>query len=366
MKKTGEPFFVADGVCPSVADDGSLLYLTSPEIGKDRERRLVKIDNEGNATPIPDGGKEARIMRPEVSLSSDERFGLVSLLEPEQESGSIYRVDLENGIYLRLTSTTRGVVDSNPVWHPIDLNRVVFMRRSNLSGTRIMSIRVGDAPSAAVEFLDDTLDPRTMEFSISEDGEYLVYGDPSGGGDARSALCISLEKNGEPFKIVGPATTSVARPRISPDGLLLTYSVHEPVLTRFPSGEGYWQVPLPPSGASARPVPARAFWGKDGANLQLFCLDHDDVLHRVSVAFDEDSSEPEFGKFENLFDLRELGFEPLHPPLDPSQDGSWFLAALPVDVDQSANSEGSAQKAILVDNWFSEFKDVSPKTVATE
>ena len=352
LETTGEePFKVADGLAASTARDGALLYITGSPTGN-VAGRLVWIDGEtGEVEPI---STREQHMHSIVSLSPDdaESRALVSVEDIQSRTNSIWVHELDSGRASRVTYPPEGMRDVYPTWHP-DGEHLFFLRVDSNSGDLnpiIMKGRI-DGTGKTEEIVQG------LSFSVSADGQYLAYDYLKDygirGGTSRGIAYISpLEAGGEP-QLLREREAADREPEISPDGGLLAFSSTESgrselYLTRFPSGEGRWQVSL--NGGT------RSFWGKDPANQTLYYLNAGGfVMFRVTVKWDEQNEEPEIGTPQRLFSTLQLGLEP-YSHTDPTRDGKRLLAVQRADFKQGeSNKEGG--KVVLVQNWLSEFKN---------
>lgn len=345
-----EAFFVADGRWPSVANDGSLLYTSFPKATS----RLVWIDRAGKIEPI-----ENELRQPpwaSVSLSPDEKQALVSIEKDRvNRSGAIWLVDLETGMRTSVTNETEGIFDSDPAWHP-NGQHVLFKRENFLTRESTIMKSLPDEPGTASALLRDlsylpSVSGRSLHFSISSDGRNLAYDFPKSEQDGKADIAYVTLTDDRTREILRDTEISEKRPQISPDGRLLAYTDEsgEFWVTRFPSQERGRRVDI---NLENRPSngPSVCFWGKDKSNLSLYCLDRNNIMHRVTVKFEDDMSHPVL-KTNRLFDLSQLRLESSLDsdcqPIDVSRDGERFLAVQRVVDEESV-------KPIIVQNWYSE------------
>ena len=338
-----KPFKIADGYVPSVAADGTLLYLVGGSLLAN-QKRLVWIDENGNVEPI---ATREQLIFWRLSLSpGDESRALVGAVDPD--AGSIWVHNLLRGDVARVTFPPQGASDALPVWHPDGVH--LLFQRNSVDGLKIMMGRV-DGAGEPEEIVTGA------SFSLSTDGKYLVYNFRSEGRQDFDLAYITLDEQIQPHVLRN--TPSIERaPSISPDGRLLAYTSnesgdYETYLTRFPSGEGRWSVSL--AGATLN------FWGKDPTNQLFYYLDSTgEVLYQVTVNFGDEDTEPEIGDPQRLFNLPELGLD-RYSRFDPSRDGGRFLAAQKADFGQQADKDDHGQGVVLVQNWASEFREKQDK-----
>ena len=114
-------------------------------------------------------------------------------------------------------------------------------------------------------------------------------------------------------------------------------------MTRFPSGEGEWQI----SGLAS----TRVFWDNHGEILNLYSYNtHGSSLHSTQVILPENYGEPEFGNTIELFSVNDTYLHHF-AKVAPGKDGQRFLAA------QEANYLEKIQRRIIIHlNWFREFE----------
>ena len=145
----------------------------------------------------------------------------------------------------------------------------------------------------------------------------------------------------EEFLRVQPAP-DIDEARFSPDGRLVAYATDDPgqpevFLTRFPSGEGRWQV----SQEGAR----RPRWAAKAGALYYIAGGGPSRRSLVEVKVDP-AQDPPVGASTKLFDIdpRWLRFGEM--PYDVAADGSRFLMAR-----EAAGDEQRPSRMILVQNW---------------
>ena len=131
-------------------------------------------------------------------------------------------------------------------------------------------------------------------------------------------------------------------PHISPDGRVLAYSSDESgrdevYLTRFPSGEGKWQVSVDGGNTPA--------WSSAGD--ELFFLDGTTVK-QLDVTLDPG---PRLGTPRTLFDTAASGLNVLgHSRYEVSQDGQRFLMV------RNVQAEGVAPGVVIHYDWEATFR----------
>ena len=227
---TGEPFVITtDGSFPSVSDDGTLLYVRGASSGM---RQLVWVDRDGTIGDAV-GPEQSGISAPALSPDGSR----VAVMAQDGEVGNIWVYDVARGTRTRLTFGS--ATDWDPTWTP-DGKEVVFWEGS----TRALSRKAADGAGDSSRLMErDLVDSGVPSFSA--DGRWMVFwAKPSA--QAQDVWALDLEGDGTAVPILESASIEDG-PRISPDGRFLAYASDESgkrevYLTRFPSGEGKWQV----------------------------------------------------------------------------------------------------------------------------
>jgi eukaryotic-like serine/threonine-protein kinase len=227
-------FLVAPGAGQeSASNDGSLLYSlasTTPH-----EHEMVWVDRQGRTVGQIGSAQPALVG---VSLSPDEQS--VAFLAQVGDTSEVWVRDIATGQDTRLTFDT--VNQLRPNWFP-DGRKVIYREDQRITAERIVS-RVADGSAEPVELLTG-LNP-----DVSPDGRFLVYLLGQQGSPRLRVAPLSAEGipgAGAPFFKRTPEP-AVSNARLSPDGRLLAYGEQQPggsteiFITKFPSGEGRWQV----------------------------------------------------------------------------------------------------------------------------
>ncbi len=324
LEITGEPFLVArDGGMPSVAADGSLLYVWKEQSAPSQ---LVWIDREG--IEVGNLGPPMTAIR-EPRISPDGR--LVALMGQESEMWDIWILDVERGIRSRLTFTP--AMDWNPAWSA-DSRQVFFWD----GGTQAITIKPADGSSAARRVVQEEF-PDSGLPSPSRDGKTLLFWvrNPQSKGDLYT---MSLEGGSAPEPwLQSPFMED--EPALSPDARYVSYSSDESgrkeiYLTRFPGGDGRWQVSVEGGGYSC--------WDPRGG--RLYYLQGRDMME-VEIS---SGSAPDLGSPRRLFSLPWITPENWwNNRFSLSPDGSRFLFS------KSLEAEGEEPRLVLVRNWVREF-----------
>jgi len=258
-----------------------------------------------------------------ASVSLSPAGDRVAVSSHEGENWDVWIHDVARGTKSRLTF--EDVEQWGPRWSP-DGSRIVYM-----SGNKI-ELRAADGSGEPVELAEG------RSASFSPDGKWIAYGS-TGEDDVPKIWRLSLEGGAEPEVVVG-GHAGAWLPSVSPDGRFLAYESDESgrdeaYLTRFPGGEGKWQVSVD---GGNRPI-----WSRSGAEIYFR---NEGTLMAVSVDLD---SSPRLGSPEVLFDSRALGLDLWPGSYDADTTGSRFLTVKNLDQDESKD------QIVVVTNWFSDF-----------
>jgi len=310
---TGEPFLIGRGTDPTVARDGTLLFIGEPEA---LARQLAWF--------TMDGRLGATIAEPQdwiegVALSPDGRRLVASA------SDGLWAYDLSSGARSRLTTAR---TDITPQW--IGTTGQLTFVRSASSGPELM-IKRAVAGGEERRIAENARFP-----TVTENGRRLVFNIRKPGETAWDVAWLDVQKPSE-IHTLGGAHLGARFPAVSPDGRLVAYisgeiGRDEVFLTRFPSGDGKWQVSREGGGwcrfdAKGRSVVYRAPNGD---------------LMSVPIALDRDVA---VGRPQRLFEWGS-GWLPFY---ELASDGVRGVAAVPVGKDANVASLS------LVQNWHLEF-----------
>ncbi len=330
LQATGEAFPVSQsGRGPTVAADGTLVYLDGPATG---QHQLVWRDRGGRKTS--DMSLRQDTMR-YPTLSPDER--MVAFSSREGSNTDVWVYDIGRGTKTRLNSAARLASFAPLAWSPTGEevafsfspagNTDIFLRRADGSGEEAA---LASTPQA--EYLSDW----------SRDGRYILYhlADPESRGDLWY-LERSEDGGWEPHVFL-QGSSRERGPKLSPNGRFVAYQSNE-------SGQAEIYVLPFPEGGSKTTVSnnggRQARWSRDGK--ELFYVEGG-TLMAVSV-----ESGPDFsvGAPTALFDHPSLAAGLSLAQYDVSADGKRFLLAEPV------NAETQQPAIRIVQNWHEEFKD---------
>jgi serine/threonine-protein kinase len=334
--------FLVDGRGQSVsaAGDGTLL-IGSPGASS-ATTRLIRVDRTGRVLEelVPAG--------PDVSdplFSADGR----KLAYHTHAGGNpdVWVLDVFRKVATRLTFEAGEDLPAS--WSETG-DQIVYTRRAEeVEGSEIASVAADGSgtPRALV---------RGISGVISPDGRYLVYVV-----DERGFLRIRYAARGDdgtlgpPQRLVrsDPEPSLVTMMRLSPDGRLLAYGERGAAgggglfITRFPSGEGRWQI----DGAV---IPSRTNlsirWSRTSSELFYYAPGKDQntlQLMAVPIAVDAAVS---VGAPMPLFavDAASAGRD-----FDVAPDGRSLVVGR--DVGAASGDSALTTRFTLVQNWFSEF-----------
>ncbi|MBE0565595.1 MAG: serine/threonine-protein kinase [Krumholzibacteria bacterium] len=328
-RATGTPVLVGPAaVTLSASADGSLLYSEGAEL--DLPRELVWVDRAGVAIEAV-GRPHAQLYRP--SLSPDGRR--VAFTAADGGNVDVWVLDLETEVETRLTF---GPLDEfSPEWLPSS-SRLAYVERDGMQA-RILAINA-DGSGGQRELVPTAFSSEFSNVAMAPDGRSaLRVIDQRGHGSLRVGPVLPDGSLGplEPLLKQVPEP-NVRAATISPDGRLVAYTTNDPgqvdvFLTRFPSGEGQWQV-----GTQGG---VRARWAPDGREL-LFIAGSGPTKRSMVSARVDPAQDPPLGPITPLFDARDFR------SFDVAPDGQRILTTRPV-----GGGDGPARHLVLVQNWQS-------------
>jgi serine/threonine protein kinase len=317
---TGEAFAVGEGVVVqedtwlaafAVSAAGPLAFQT----GLAPERVLSWFDREGNALgTIGEPGKYSYLR-----LSPDDRFLATTLVGPGSGAEDIWVFDVERNVGSRLTFDEGN--DLGPVWSP-DGSRIVFS--SGRDAKEGIYVRPANGRGSA-ELLYESEQRITVE-DWSRDGKHLTFNSSVGKAD----LWIFAVDEGEARSFI-TGDFDEGYGRFSPDSSWLGYLSNESgryelYLTRFPGGEGKWQLTK---------IGADWILGWNDAGNEIYYIDLEGTLCAVKVELAD----------QVVADMPECLFESqVDRSWDAVSDGTRFVLGVPDD-------RGSEFPITLVLNW---------------
>jgi Tol biopolymer transport system component len=258
----------------------------------------------------------------------------------ENDNEDLWIEDPARGTRTRLSFEPGG--ESAPAWSP-DGARVAYHANPPGCDGLARCYHVMMRPA------DGTGTPDTIGLGVlpafSPDGRHLLCTTFTGP-ELRdwSLVAIPLEGDRKPITLVR-GNPYVADGRVRPGGDLLAYMSNESggwevYLTRFPTGEGRWQVSV-----------AGGEWPRwTDAGDRLYFVQGEEMME-VSVSVGA-SGTPTLGRPERLFS-RPPGGQWLfswHTGYDVSGDGGRFVVSRP------AGDRARPPSVIVIQNWFAEFK----------
>lgn len=315
----GEPFLVAaGGLRPSVADDGTLVYVTDETWGR---VQLSFVDRTGQIQSNV-GDPRVGIRHPALSPAGDR----VVMVAPSGVGDDLFVVDVSRGSATQLTSTG---VRGDPSWDP-EGRRIAYScgATGRDGGVCVVSADGSGEPAVVI--------PGASQPDYAPDGKHIAYLllDPN----TRTDLWTSPLDGSSPATLIRQTPAFDFGPHVSPDGRFVAYSSAESgkpevYVADYPVPRRRWQISTG-AGAEVR-------WNPRGG--ELFYLDG--AGHLQAVAFDP-SGRP--SKPVSLFS-ESVARGHLSQGYAPSPDGGRFLLVRDVD-------RGKIRPRItVVENWFAEF-----------
>jgi hypothetical protein len=316
LEVTGEPFLVlAEAESPSLATDGTLALVRKESR---RLRELVWTGTDGREIETLD---EPREFQRFFDISPDGERIAVSVNETGNRDIWIY--DLQRNSRSRFTATP--LAEAAPSW-----------------GVRAEQIVFWSGPDIKLASADGTGEPRILAQgrypSITPDGKYLVYAAPGEYSAYYDLWYRPLDESREAERVV-VSRSRKNWPRVSPNGEWMVYCSDESgeyqvYLTRFPSGDGKWQV-----SASGGYWPR---WSEDGRRVYFTDADRAIVEVEIRTTPTVTLSVPQVlfersARFATSFDLA------------PSGDRFLML--------RNVGAPGSPTGITLIENWAAEFPD---------
>ena len=324
----------------SLGGGATMLYMEVESIESSQE--LVWTDRSGR---ILGGIASAMASLAEPALSPDgRRVAATALVDSSRD---VWVFDLERDASSRLTFEDAD--ESVPTW-AADSKRLVYSEIRGMSSNIVA--QAADGSGERQELLQGAGYGMWGGLATySPDGRYLLFAV-----DEKGPKYLRLAEVGEegalgeprPFFSTSPEP-SVLGARISPDGRLLAYmsadsGQPEIFLTRFPKGEGRWQISTD-GGRQPR-------WTAESG--ELFFIGGSGPTSRMLISVEVGAERDlEIGVPEQLFSLRDdVSDFQTGAGFDVSADGSRILM-----VRASSSGQSATPRMILVQNWRQELTD---------
>jgi serine/threonine protein kinase len=274
LELSGDPFAIDEDVgflanyfkgAFSASRNGILVY----QQGFGVESQLIRLDSEGNELGEIGGVERYQ----QIRLSPDGKKLAVTLFDLGSGTADLWLYDIARQAKSRLTFDDSN--DVMPVWSP-DGRRIAF--QSGRTGAGDIYVRQASGGAAAeLLFGSERIDAPE---DWSPDGAYITFNKGTGANDL---WILPTDGDGEAFPLV-ENEFDVGYARFSPDGEWLAYISNESgryelYATRFPSGEGKWQLSI--DGADWL-----IDWRSDGKELYFLNLEGD--MYAVEVTLGDD------------------------------------------------------------------------------
>ena len=320
LRPSGEPFLVASkGLRPSIASDGTLVYVTDETWG---QVRMSFVDRAGAV--VRDVGEPAAGLRhPALSPNGDR----IAYVAPAGERDDLFAMDVGTGISTRLTMTgTRG----DPEWDP-DGRRLLFSCGATGREGGVCAMRMEGGASEPTVIV-----PGASQPDLSADGKSIAYIllDPQ----TRTDVWTAPLDQSSPARAIRRSNAFDFQPRISPDGKWIAYAsseggVPQVFVADYPNVRRRWQVSTD-SGAQAdwNPRGGELFYMDGGGRLQAMTIGEQGPSGKPRLLFAESASRAHLTRAYSV-----------------SPDGDTFLVVR--DVDRGSKRP----KITVVQNWFAEF-----------
>lgn len=306
---TGDAFAAGEGIVVNsgtwraafaVTETGPLAF----HGGSAGEQALTLLDRKGKVLQtIGDEGVYGQIR-----LSPDTRYLAATVADPGTGRSDLWVYDMTRNVGSRLTFDD--AQDNNPVWSP-DGKRIAFT--SNRGGKNAIYVRRSDGRGDVESLFSG--ERRVVPEDWSRDGQYIAFNY----GVAKSDLWILPLDGGDAHALV-ETEFDEGYARFSPDGNWIAYVSNEAgrydlYLTRFPGGEGKWQI-------SKNGADWLLGWNAAGDELYFLDLDGDLAAIKVELADQVVVDLPQ-----KLFTVR-AGLA-----WDSMPDGNHFIFGVPNDAE---------------------------------
>jgi serine/threonine-protein kinase len=328
LEVTGEAFLVAaDGVDPSVAGDGTLVYLRGES---DVEHVMKWVGRDGE---LSDSVSVAMREYAEPALSPDGTR--LAVTESDGDEVDVWVHDLSRRTRTRFTFDEGAQVQAT--WSP-DGKEIYYCD----TGKDSILVRAADGTGIARSVA------RGRAPDVSDDGNYLAF-HVQGGVSQEDIWYLELDgaSDPQPFLVTPARELGVS---VSPDGRYIAYMSNESgnweiFVKRFPGGEGKWQVST--EGGTA------PLWGTDGRTLYYRQGGCD--IFEVELETDPNLV---LGTPRKVVDCSDLQLTSLiFRCYTVSHDGSQFLMTQALRPDLNTIDIGIT----VVENWAREFSETASR-----
>ena len=317
----------------SVADDGSLSYVSGGTSGN--ARTFVWVNREGEETPLPLPPREYISPR----LSPDGRRLAVRVRAPGEVEYAVWVFDVVSAAGLQLTYEG----DANTiVWTP-DGERVVFTWNQPPGGG-FWDLHVARADgSGEIRRVTTTADVNEQPTSVTPDGRSILTVQLNSDG-SRDVWAIPIDGEGEPAPVIRGGGFARGNATVSPNGNWLAYRSDQ---------TGQMEIYLQPYPGPGQTVPVSV----GGGDMVIWAAGGSELFYRresavMAVTVDRDGT---VGTPTELFDMGHFttpgGVRQYHVAPDER-----FLMTR-----QGAAAAGATEaRLILVQNWTQELLERVP------
>jgi Tol biopolymer transport system component len=331
LEATGEPFLVGpEGVEPCPGPHGLLVYRTHADLAR---AQFAWIGRDGRLQSAISDVYEV-VGHPAISPDGT-RFA--ATVVEGNSNGDIWVFDLARGTRQRLSFDPSWEIE--PAWSA-DGETVYFVAASLGSIRERRADGTGDIHSVT----------RGWAPCVSRDGKWMSFDDEDAATGSSNIFKVPLpvDSTVAPVTLVGTKAQEEA-PRISPSGEYVAYESDESgrgeiYLTRFPNGEGKWQVSVE-GGSRPRwdPAGGRLYFTSDTAMMEV------EVVERPNL---------QLGNPRRLFEFKAAHVTLGHTSsYDVARGGQRFLMSY---VAESA-TQSPTFELVVVEDWPAEFKKPTQK-----
>ncbi len=326
LEATGEPFLIAlDGSEPCPGPDGLLVYRAGGDVA---HAQFAWIGRDGTLeSAISDVYELAG--HPAISPDGNRIVGVVN---EGNNNGDIWVFDLARRTRQRLSFDASWEI--HPSWSP-DGKTVYY---TAVSGALILA-RSADGTGEAMAVR------RGWSPDLSRDGKWMTFDDDNATTGSSDIFIVKMPADSTTTATPLVSTRAAEQEaRISPSGDYVAYESDESgrnqvYLTRFPGGEGKWQVSVD---AGSRPR-----WDPAGGRLYFTS---DTSMMEVDVA---EKAELQLGYPREIFRIDEarviIGRTSAY---DVDRGGKRFV----MSYNAASANANPRLRLVLVDNWTAEFK----------